>query len=413
MEENGRSLERKNLIWTMISGLLYSGISLVIPMIATWVQGQAVGGQVAFGVTVGQQLLPVGVFAVRAFQVSDYRGQWSWNALFSLRVFTGLCMAFGGILWVLFGGYTLQKALVVLLLVVFQLLSAFSDLFEGDYQREGRFYVAGQLMTLQNTLALIAYGVVLVVTSSGVWALVAMDVVFALVLLLGNGRVTSHKKKEFVLGLTPEMFSLFTTCLPAFLNAFLLMYLDNCARYAVEGQMGDVIYLEFNALFYCVFVINLFAGFFLKTMLKTLSDDYYEGNTSGLYRSIRKQFGVIIGLTLICLAGAEWIGLDILSLLYDCDLLRYRKELVAMMLAGGLNACNSMLLNLMVIMRRQRVCLCLSVLCSVVALFTLPWFVRTWGIFGAGIGFLGVVFLLFVLYGGACLFFLKKGEVES
>lgn len=414
MSSKGKmTLEQKNFIWTMISGLLYSGVSVVLPMIASWIQGQEIGGQVSYGVTAGQQLLTVGVFAVRAFQVSDYRGQWNWNALFSLRVFTAILMGLCGIVWVLLGGYDVQKAQVVLLFMMFQLLSAFSDLFEGDYQKEGRFYVAGQLVALQNFFGLITYTVLLISTKNVVWALLGMDVVFGVVVVLGNGRATRHRLQECIPRFSKQMFSLLVTCLPAFVNAFLLMYLDNCSKYAVEQQKGDAVYLEFSALFFCVFVVNLFASFFLKTMLKRLSDDYHEGNTVGLYRSIRNQMLVIGGLTLVCLLGAEWIGLDILSLLYQCDLLQYRGELVVLMLAGGLNACNSMLLNLLVIMRRQRVCLCLTACCSVAALLTQPWFVRRWGLAGAGVGFLCVVALLFALYGGACWQFLYQGQKEK
>ena len=116
-------------------------------------------------------------------------------------------------------------------------------------------------------------------------------------------------------------------CLPAFMNAFLLVYLDNCAKFEVAKTGGDGILMEFTALFLCVFVINLFAGLFLKTMLKEIADCYNQKDKRKMLRLIRNLILVILALTLCGLAVDETIGLPILGAFYAMDLSYYHLEL--------------------------------------------------------------------------------------
>lgn len=412
------STTKKTLIWITISGFLYACIALILPMVTTRLigadageaAGKAAGGAVADTINISQVLITIGLFSVRTFQVSDDRDTFSFSKAFSFRLWTVAAMAVASAVWIAFGGYSEDKLKLLILMLLFKMTEAFSDLFEGTFQRENRFYVAGRILTVQNSLAILGYVTTLALTKDPVVSLLVTDILYALIVFgvhprFLNKPLSAYRPKLF----TKDMRVMLLMCLPAFMNAFLLVYLDNCAKFEVAKTGGDGILMEFTALFLCVFVINLFAGFFLKTMLKEIADCYNQKDKRKMLRLIRNLILVILALTLCGLAVAETIGLPILGAFYAMDLSNYHLELGLALLAGGINAVNSLLLNVLIIMRRQLATLVCTIACAVVAFFTMPVFVTKMSVLmGGALGYLVIVSVLFVLYGGLAVTGLKR-----
>jgi len=403
------STTKKTLIWTTISGFLYACIALILPMVTTRLigadageeAGKAAGGAVADTINIGQLLITIGLFSVRTFQVSDDKGQFSFSKAFSFRLWTVTWMAAASAVWILVGGYSRDKLFLLILMLVFKMTEAFSDLFEGTFQQENRFYVAGRILTAQNFLAIAGYVATLVITKDPVVSLLVTDILYAAVVFGIHPRFLHKPLADYRPRLfTKDVRNMLLLCAPAFMNAFLLVYLDNCAKFEVEKTGGEAVLMEFTALFLCVFVINLFAGFFLKTLLKDIADRYHKKDRKGLFKLLRILIGVILALTICGLGLAELIGLPILGAFYKMDLSNYHVELGLIFLAGGLNAVNSLLLNLLIIMRRQIPTLVCTFLCAAVAFITMPIFVTKMSILmGGAVGYLVIVTVLFLLYG--------------
>ena len=412
------STTKKTLIWTTISGFLYACIALILPMVTTRligadageVAGKAAGGAVADTINISQVLITIGLFSVRTFQVSDDKGTFSFSRTFSFRLWTVLVMAVASAVWIACGGYSTDKLQLLILMILFKMTEAFSDLFEGTFQRENRFYVAGRILTAQNSLAILGYVTTLAITRDPITALLITDIFYAGIVF------TIHPMclKKPLSAYKPVLFSkdmqrMLIVCLPAFMNAFLLVYLDNCAKFEVAKTGGDGILMEFTALFLCVFVINLFASFFLKTMLKEIADRYNQKDIRKMLRLIRNLILVILALTLSGLLVAETIGLPILGAFYGMDLSNYHLELGLALLAGGINAVNSLLLNVLIIMRRQLATLVCTIACAIVAFFTMPIFVSKLSVLmGGALGYLVIVAVLFLLYGALVVKCVKR-----
>ncbi len=414
------SKTKKTLIWITISGFLYACIALILPMVTTRIigadageaAGKAAGGAVADTINISQLLITVGLFSVRTFQVSDDKGLFSFTKAFSFRLWTVLLMAIASAVWIIAGGYTTEKLQLLILMIVFKMTEAFSDLFEGTFQQENQFYIAGRILAVQNFLAIAGYVATLAITHDSVISLLITDILYATVVFVIHPMCLKKPPAAY----RPVLFSkdmsrMFLVCLPAFMNAFLLVYLDNCAKFEVEKTGGEGVLMEFTALFLCVFVINLFSSFFLKTMLKDIADRYNQKDRKGMLKIIRILIGIILALTLGGLCLAELIGLPILGAFYGMDLSNYHWEMGLIFLAGGINAVNSLLLNVLIIMRRQLPTLVCTLICGAVAFFTMPLFVTKMSVLmGGSLGYLVIVTVLFVLYAGLAVHGLHKIE---
>ena len=120
-----------------------------------------------------------------------------------------------------------------------------------------------------------------------------------------------------------------------------------------------------------------------------------------------RQFGVIFVISIVCLLGAYFVGIPVLSLLYHTDLSAYKNELMILLLAGGFLAISGYLSVVLTIMRCQKDLLWPYCLIAIIAVITLKAIVFQYGTIGAALCYMGLMVFLCVLYGGILLKKLK------
>ena len=94
---NGKDQGRKNVIWNMIGSMVFALASIVLFAAAARAAGEYNGGIFSIAFTTGQLLLTIGYYEVRAFQVTDMAGQYSFSDYFSARLLTSAAMAAAGL----------------------------------------------------------------------------------------------------------------------------------------------------------------------------------------------------------------------------------------------------------------------------------------------------------------------------
>ena len=89
---------KKTYLWTVLSGLAYSASTFLMLLVTTNLMGAYAGGIFSIALTIGQQLVTVGYFNVRTFQVSDVKGQFAFRDYFTSRMLTTGVMFAAGII---------------------------------------------------------------------------------------------------------------------------------------------------------------------------------------------------------------------------------------------------------------------------------------------------------------------------
>ena len=297
-------------------------------------------------------------------------------------------MVIVGVIWIIIGGFEREKAIAVVLMMFFKVGESMADVFQGLYQQKGRYDVSCREVFYQTLFFLVAFVITAALTRSLLWTLFVMAAVYLLSLVVIDGqlvRVFSSFRMKFDFH---KQLKLLLACLPLFINSFLLMYINNAAKYAIDAYEAADELAKFNTLFMIAYVITLFAGFVLKPLITGLSVHYATGNDKAFFRSIWQQMFWIAGITVVCEVGAYFLGVPVLSWVSGLDLSGCR-ELLCLMLAGGaLNAVYQVFHNVIIIMRRQYACLAGCVGAALVTVAVVPYLVRTRGIWGAAIGYL-------------------------
>ena len=400
----GGNTTSKTYLWTIVAGMTYAGSSFVMSMATSKMLGAYAAGILTIAMSIGNQLITVGYYNVRAFQVSDVLEKYKFSDYCAVRILTIAAMLVAGGIWIVVGDYPKEKAMAIGLMVLFKAGEALSDLFEGRYQQKERYDVTCRGVFVKTMVFLLGFIITMAVTSNLLVSLSVLTGAYLLSLFIIDGSLVKHFG-----GFRPafhwrRQLALLLACLPLFVNSFLTTYVLNASKYAIDTYYSEEFLGMFNALYMMAFVINLFASFGLKPMISTLSVRYAKGDQKGFATIMKQQFLLIASITLVCIGGAYFMGVPVLSRLFGIDLSPYRLALCTILLGGGFNALFQLLQYGIVIMRHQYSTL---VGCGLAAIFTAvvtPILTKAYAVNGAAAGYLcsmammALVFLVFFIY---------------
>jgi O-antigen/teichoic acid export membrane protein len=311
--------------------------------------------------------------------------------------------------------YTLEKCLVVFLMVLYKVLDGFADVYESEFQRNGRLYLTGQAMAFRTILSVFCFLTSLVLTKNLVFASgVAVVSQGAGILIFDKGMsknmpaisVQKRKGKEWDILKDGGLL---------FLSVFLDGLIFAMAKYAVDSQMTSTDNAIFVAIFMPTSVINLAANFVVRPFLTKMSYLWEDKNLGGLVKEIRKLSGVIFILTIIALAGAWAIGVPVLGAIYNVDLKPYLSCLLAIVFGGGLFAVMNLFYYVLVIMKQQKRIFFGYIPVCMISYFLSFSLVKVGGINGGAFSYMFAMLLLTFCFMGQAAYVLikeKKGLIK-
>lgn len=403
INDDPNTIEKRNMTWNMLGSFLYAFASMVLTMAVVQIVGDEQGGIFTFAFTTfGQQMFMVAYFGMRPYQITDVENRYSFGDYLHLRAATSLGALSIGVSYVLLQGYAARKAWVVFLMVCYKVIDGFADAYEAEFQRSGRLYLTGKSNTFRTILSVGSFFVSLLATknlvlasAAAVAAQVAGVLLFDVVIMGGLDNIDWSWDLKGCGGLV-------RSCVLLFLSVFLDFYIFSAAKYAIEGHMTDADMAVYGAIFMPTSVINLVAGFVIRPFLTKLSCCWERKNLKEFGGVIARIFVVILGLTVLAVAGAAVLGIPVLGMLYSNlreALGECRPALVMIILGGGFNAWMNLFYYTLVIMKRQRHIFAGYVLVCIVAAVISPFAVVRAGILGGAASYLLLMALLMTCFG--------------
>lgn len=404
---------KQTYLWTVLASLIYAGSSFLMQMVTSKFIGVTQAGVLSLALTVGNQLVTIGFYNIRTFQVSDVTEKYKFSDYCMLRAVTVSAMLIAGILWLAKDSYTPEKVAAIGIVVVFRATEAFSDLLEGRYQQKGRYDVACRGVFTKDLLYLTAFLTVLFLTRNLTAALAALAVTYVgtvIVIdsqLIGSfGGISFHsswiRQKRLIL----EGF-------PLFANSFLTAYIINASKYALEKYYDSEMMGIFSPLYMLTFVVNMFASFVLKPIISVMAEKYVKKDIRGFLKLVAKQFAVIGGVTAVCLTGAAILGIPVLNFLYGVDLSEYRTAMYLILISGGFTALYQLLQYGIVIMRHQYSSFICCLVTVLITYIMTPVLTKKYAIMGAALSYTISIGVLTLLFFGFFVYYLIKDKKKE
>ncbi len=385
---NTRNQTGKTFAWTVASGIVYALSSLVFLAIVTNFLGKSEAGVYSIGMVIAQQMLTVGKYSVRNYQVSDVKVKYSFEDYFTFRMVTSFVMLMITVGWIFFGGYRGEEAIVILCMTIYKMAECVSDIFEGLYQQKFRLDISGKSQFIKNFITIFVFVIMVAITRNLVVSSIGLAVSSILIIIIIDVPLTRNFAKlrwNFdylnIKGLTIACFSLF-------LSSFLYVYINNAPKYAVLNYEGKEGLVSFNALFMPVFAVDLLAGFTLRMWLTKMAVFHEEKEHKKFVHTIYKQAAVIGLITLSSMIAMYYLGGFFLTLIYGIDLHGYEMVNALLMLGGGLVAYYNLLENVIVVYRQQHYSIVINIIAAIFAAVVIPIMASKYQILGATLGYI-------------------------
>ena len=374
---------RENFVWNTVGSIFESALNFILLIVVNRTAGETAGGLYTLAFSHAQLMYYLGTLEVRPLHSTDVRQKYSFADYFSLRTLSCIFMMAVCLIYVLAVDGDGLKKRVMMYVCIYKMLDAFHDLFACLFQQRDRIAFAGQVSTVKVILGLGVFIACLVGTGSLELACLAMAGVSLAVLLtfnLSRWRVFPDAAIRFRFRHAPEIAK---ASFPLFVSVFVMLYISNAPKYAIDEFCSDVVQNRYSILFMPAFAINLFSQFLIRPLLTTMARIWNDGD----YPRFRKQIVWMIcglaGVTLLGVGGAWLLGIPILQLLYHVDLTEERTVLLFVMIYGGLNALNIFLYDMIAVTRNQtKLMVAYLIAAAVVFLLASP-LVRSSGMYGA------------------------------
>ena len=401
---NDENIEKSSYIWNMAGSMLMAFQSVIMLMILTRTVGLAEAGVFTIAYANASLFLNIGKYGMRNFQVSDVYGQFSFIEYLRSRWMTTLLMIIVSIAYIvhssLVNNYSFEKSMVIIWMCLFKIADAIEDVYYGMYQQKGRLDIAAKAMTLRMFFTIIIFGIGIIVLHNQLISLIiATMTTFGLLgLFLSWTYGTFNIKKGHCR--KGQVTRLLKSCFPLFAGAFLSFYIGNAPKYAIDALLSDELQACYGFIAMPVFVIGLLNSFIFNPILFQMSCLWNEGKVKRFIKRTIVQIGVVVGITIICIIGAYFLGTPVLSVLYNTNLAPYKKELLLLLAGGGFLGLTGLLSTVITIIRFQKgIAWGYAVVAVLAYIFSNP-VVSKYGIMGAVVLYVVLMVILCLCFAG-------------
>lgn len=388
---------QKIFLWNLLGSVANALLSVFLLLVVSRLLLAKESDLYSYAYAVANLFSMIGLFQVRNLQATDIKQKYRFSTYLSTRGFSTLLMLVTSVLYILVSQSDLHRSLVIFIMCLYRCTDAISDVFQGLFQQRERLDIAGRSLFFRTILMFLGFSLTLFLAADLVLALTVLVTLSAGFILVFDVRQSLRfetwtswsyfKGEKFSYG-----FQLLRESFPLFIIGFLVMYIYNQPKYAIdaltsEGVLKGGAQTTFNILFMPTFVMNLLMLFF-RPLMTQLSIYLHENRLPDFQRTQRKLVLYLAGANVICLLGSSIVGIPFLNLFYGVQLDQYWLAFMVLMLSGGLASFCVLLDNFLTVLRYQKFLILPYSIAFLVSFLTANPLVRSQGVLGASLSFL-------------------------
>lgn len=413
VDMNRQQITANNVIWNTIGTSANAFLSLFFLIIVTRINGVEDAGVFSFSFSNACILSVVGMYMGRTYQVSDAQKTFTDSDYIYNRCVTCFLMAVISLAMVLVSGYPAEKAAVFLLVTVYKMMEAFSDVLYGIIQKNGCLHIVGKSFTIKAICSLVLF-IVLDSLTHTLWisclGICGGSLAVILVYDVPHLKQMTYTKATFQYGKLWLLFrSGFAICITTLLSNFIV----SAAKYAIDVRGYDSFQAVYGIILMPATVLSLLGQFIIHPSLMELTMAYYNREFKKVKSIVVKMIAIMGGFGLLALAAAALLGIPVLELLYGISLKEYKTELLVIMAGAVFYGIAFILLSLLTVMRytviQMWIYLCLATAAFV---FAYVWIEKS-GIAGAAYSYTAIMMLEAIIYGVLSVICVRREEMQS
>lgn len=348
----GNSVEKSMLYYT-VGSVIYYVCQWMLSVVIVRISGYEAAGVLSIAMTVCAAPAIVSLFNVRAYQVSDLKGEYVTKTYIKSRHYTNLLAYLVCIGMIFAGGYNLEKTLVILVFMLYKLAEGVSDVYYGIEQKHNRLDIAGISYTLRGIGTIAPFIVFQIIWDNLLVSLTAITICSYGVVFIYD--VPKCRKLERKLKLEKTSFaeikSLLFTCVPLAVVAFLNNLSVNLPKIALENYFGSTIMGFFSSVTSPSTVVQLVAVTLFAPLVTPLTEAFQKKEKEKFFAILRKFMWLLLAFAVLCVAGAAVLGKFVLILIFGSGIEPYVYLFIPSILMMMLVAVNASLFSVCTLVR--------------------------------------------------------------
>ena len=406
------NIERDSYLWNTIQSIVIATQSAILLMVITRATSLDDAGVFSIAYAIASLIYYIGEFGVRKYQITDVSEKISFRDYHTHRVITCLIGILCGVLYALkgfiIGQYDTYKFTVIIIICVVKVFESYCDVFFARFQQKKRLDVAAKASAYRIILPMVICMITLVISRNMLISMIVWMVLTAIATLTSFVLVAPEFCKiEFKFN-KEQFIKITRECLPLFAGSFLLLYVGNAPKYAIDACLDDKTQACFNFIFMPVFAIGLLANFIFNPILVELAEDWNTGKIKAFRKIVVRQILVITGITMLAVAVALTIGCPVLGIIFSADLTGNEMSLTILMVGGGMLALANFFIVVVTVVRGQKYLLIGYAIAAGSAMLLSNYFVRTYGLIGAAVLYTTLMSLTTILFAAIFLMCVRK-----
>jgi polysaccharide biosynthesis protein, probable transporter len=395
---NNTPSQKSIYIWNLLGNFAAAAVSVLYLLIVSRMQTSEVADQFSLATSIGNLWIIIGQFQVRNYQATDVNSSHPFSAYFFTRLLTVVLMLITLLpyLRIINYDFTNSSLMIITWIIVYRVADAFSDLFQGYFQQHGRLDIAGKAMVYRYALSVLILLFGLLLSQSMVLTLTVLaffNLFFVFVYDYAYFKLFDKLsfRNSFSRNTIDESFKIIRVCFSLFIYGFLLTLVFNEAKLSISGAYAKGIVeagaqRDYNILFMPVFFMSL-CILVVRPLITQMAELWQRKQFQVFYKMFLKILLLTLSIGIVITFLTYLIGVNVLSLIFGLDLLKYKLELTILVLSGVLYSFSIILENILIIMRKHYYLLSVYILMFIVTKIITTELVNKYQIMGASISF--------------------------
>lgn len=395
---NNTPSQKSIYIWNLLGNFAAAAVSVLYLLIVSRMQTSEVADQFSLATSIGNLWIIIGQFQVRNYQATDVKSSHPFSAYYFTRLLTVTMMVISlfPYLWTINYDFTNNSVMIITWIIVYRVADAFSDLFQGFFQQHGRLDIAGKAMVYRYALSVLILLFGLLLSHSMVLTLLALalfNLFFVFSYDYAHFKLFDklNFRNSFSRNTIDESFKIIRVCFSLFIYGFLLTLVFNEAKLSISGAYAKGIVeagaqRDYNILFMPVFFMSL-CILVVRPLITQMAELWQRKKFQVFYKMFLKILLLTLSIGIVITFLTYLIGVNVLSLIFGLDLLKYKLELTILVLSGVLYSFSIILENILIIMRKHYYLLSVYILMFIVTKMITTELVNKYQIMGASISF--------------------------
>lgn len=390
-----------NTLWYPLGMMMFSASSIILLIFITRFFGSVDSGIFAISWAVCQQMYSLGLFGTRNYQIADVENKFSFSQYYSSKFFSAILMLIGCIIYGLVLKLSWPKLLMSFLLTFLMIGEVFADVFAGHLQKMDRNAQIGKSYFFRILLYDVLFIFICFLFNNIYLAILFSTLIsFSWIWIVDYYYIVkdeNSKNKEKV-HLTINFKNVLIECIPILLSAFLTNFIINIPKNAIELYSTNQLQAVYNILFTPTSIIALVSSIIFMPMYTKISQDWYKKRYKDFLKKITNVVIFICLFTIVVLIIAYFLGIPVLSFVYNVELAKYKFQFLLLVLSGGIVSISWLLVYLLTVFNRQILLAYIYGFVSVVSNLLSNYLVKLSAIEGASISyFLSSLFINILL----------------